>query len=171
MCYNSVMTEPEIPTPSEPFVFAEMTQMLAEEVAAWRYLPPYDVYNAGPGAVESYLNPEYHYYTVHAAGGAVVAFRCFGADARVPGGDYSAPALDMGGGLRPDLCGQGLGPRVMLAAMEFARGGYAPPAFRATVAAWNLRAQKACAKTGYLPVQRFISPRSGLAYIIFLRPA
>jgi RimJ/RimL family protein N-acetyltransferase len=163
------MIQPNSWADSEPFVFVAMTREDAGEIAAWRYPPPYDVYNAGPDEVQSFLNPECRYYSVRDSGGAVIAFRCFGEDARVPGGDYTLPALDMGGGLRPDLCGQGLGPRVMLAAIGFARENFLPPALRATVAEWNLRAQKACEKAGYQPAQRFIAPHSGLAFIIFLR--
>ena len=163
------MTQPKHLAYSEPLIFLAMTREDAGGIAAWRYPPPYDVYNPGPGEVETFLNPEYRYYSVRDSGGAVIAFRCFGEDARVPGGDYSFPALDMGGGLRPDLCGQGLGPRVMLAAIGFAREMFSPPAFRVTVAEWNLRAQKACAKAGYQPTQRFIAPHSGLAFFIFLR--
>jgi ribosomal-protein-alanine N-acetyltransferase len=53
------------------------------------------------------LRPDYHYYAVHDATGVLVGFCCYGEDAQVAGGDYAAPALDVGMGLRPDLVGQG----------------------------------------------------------------
>ncbi|MCU0493131.1 MAG: GNAT family N-acetyltransferase, partial [Chloroflexaceae bacterium] len=129
-----------------------LTETHARQILAWRYPPPYDFYNYDEDedkeelaeAVAELLNPAYHYYAVLDATDSLLAYRCFGPDAQVPGGDYRAPALDMGGGLRPDLTGQGLGPQVMQAAIEFARAHFNPPAFRVTVAAWNGRALRAC---------------------------
>jgi RimJ/RimL family protein N-acetyltransferase len=143
---------------------------------SWRYEPPYDFYNHDSTQLDaliqnSYLNPAYHYFSVFDEKDSLVAFRCFGEDARVPGGDYRADALDMGGGLRPDLTGHGLGPRLMHAALDFGRAEFSPRAFRATVAAFNLRAQHACEKVGYVPVQRFIAAHSGIPFVIFVRDA
>jgi RimJ/RimL family protein N-acetyltransferase len=154
-------------------IFVPMTEAYARAILGWRYDPPYDAYNLDPATAEAdltavFLNPEYHYHAVLDAQGELIAYRCFGPDAQVPGGDYSADALDMGGGLRPDLTGRGLGPHVMLAAIEFARARFAPPAFRATVAAWNTRALRACAKAGYRPVQRFQST-AGAEFVVLTR--
>jgi [ribosomal protein S18]-alanine N-acetyltransferase len=158
------------------FKFEPMTEACARVVVSWRYEPPYDYYNQDPTKSDtvihdSYLNPLYHYYSVFDEKGNLIAFRCFGEDARVPGGDYSADALDMGGGLRPDLTGHGVGPYVMRAAMDFARAEFSPRAFRATVAEFNLRAQRACEKVGYVLVQRFIATHSGAPFVIFIRNA
>jgi len=148
-----------------------MTQEYAQEVFAWRYEPPYDFYNpSGDEAdfVAAFLNPEYRYYAVLNPDGTLIAYRCFGEDARVPGGDYRADALDMGGGLRPDLTGRGLGPQVMQAAMEFAQEVFAPRAFRVTVAEWNARALKACVKAGYQPTAAFENP-VGVRFVVLMR--
>jgi len=167
------MSAIQLPT---SFRFKPMTEPCARAVLNWRYEPPYDFYNQNttqPDALiqNSYLNPLYHYYSVFDERDTLIAFRCFGEDARVPGGDYSADALDMGGGLRPDLTGHGLGPQVMRAAMDFARAEFSPRAFRATVAEFNLRAQRACEKVGYVRVQRFIATHSGVPFVIFIRDA
>ncbi|MEZ4863911.1 MAG: GNAT family protein [Caldilineaceae bacterium] len=99
----------------------------------------------------------------------LIAFRCFGKDAQVPGGDYRAAALDMGGGLRSDLTGKGLGASIMEAAFECARHNFAPKAFRTTVAAFNKRALRVFEKIGYHPVQTFHSTHSGQTFIILMR--
>ena len=158
------------------FKFEPMTELNARTALGWRYGPPYDFYNLDPADQDKlihdrYLNPAYHYYAVVDEQGALIAFRCFGEDAQVPGGDYRADALDMGGGLRPDLTGQGLGPRIMSAAMEFARPVFAPRAFRATVAGFNQRARRACEKVGYLQVQQFVAPTYGIPFVVFMRNA
>ncbi len=115
------------------------------------------------------LRPDYHYYSVWNEADELIAFRCFGSDARVPGGDYRQEALDMGGGLRPDLTGQGLGAGVITAAFTFAQQKFAPKAFRATVAAFNQRALKVCQKVGYMETQWFVQPKTGREFIILLR--
>ncbi len=153
-----------------------MTEACARAALSWRYEPPYDFYNQDPTKLEtllrnSYLNPAYHYFSVFDGKGSFIAFRCFGEDARVSGGDYTADALDMGGGLRPDLTGHGLGPQIIRAAMDFARAEFSPRAFRATVAEFNLRAQRACEKVGYVLVQRFVATHSGVPFVIFIQNA
>jgi [ribosomal protein S18]-alanine N-acetyltransferase len=158
------------------FRFEKMNESCARTALNWRYEPPYDFYNHDPAILDelilkSFLNPAYHYYSVLDERDALIAYRCFGEDAQVPGGDYSANALDMGGGLRPDLTGHGLGPRIMRAAMDFARSEYSPRAFRTTVAEFNLRARRACEKVGYVFVQRFAASHNGIPFVIFIRSA
>ena len=67
--------------------------------------------------------------------GGLAAFRSFGPDGQVPGGTYDDSALDTGGGLQPDLVGQGLGHEAVAAGLAWGRARYAPAAFRVTVAA------------------------------------
>jgi RimJ/RimL family protein N-acetyltransferase len=160
----------------EYYTFKPMTEAWARDVLNWHYEPPYDFYNHDSSQIDavlrdSYLNPTFHYYSVHDADDSLIAFRCFGEDARVPGGDYSADALDMGGGLRPDLTGRGLGPQIMRAALDFARASFSPRAFRVTVAEFNLRAKRACEKVGYVPVQRFIATHNNMPFLILTRYA
>ena len=157
-----------------PFRFEAMSESAARSILAWRYEPPYDFYNPDPAQLDdllhnSFLNPDYHYFSVLDAAGTLVAFRCFGEDARVPDGDYSADALDMGGGLRPDLTGHGLGPKVIRAAMDFARMTFSPGAFRTTVAELNLRALRACEKVGYEVSQRFVASHNGVPFVVLIR--
>jgi [ribosomal protein S18]-alanine N-acetyltransferase len=155
------------------FTFRSMDITSARQIATWQYPPPYDLYSYDPADVEEnaqeMLTPHYHYYTVWDEQGELIGYRCFGADAQVPGGDYSAAALDMGGGLRPDLTGQGVGAAFMTAAITFAQQQFAPVAFRATVAAFNRRALRVCAKVGYRPVQLFESLYTRRPFIILLR--
>lgn len=156
------------------FRFEPMTEVNARAALSWRYSPPYDFYNHDPAELDSlvfnsFLNPAYNYYSVLGEQDTLIAFRCFGEDAQVPGGDYSTDALDMGGGLRPDLTGRGLGPQIMRAAMEFAVPLFKPRAFRVTVAEFNLRARLACEKTGYVLAQRFVATDNGIPFVILMR--
>lgn len=153
------------------YIYRPMDELAAREVSSWRYEPPYDIYNDVDleNSLECYLERTYHYYSVW-QNQELIAFRCFGEDARVAGGNYSAVALDMGGGLRPDLTGKGMGASLMLSAFEFAKIHFNPKEFRCTVAGFNIRAQKVCLKVGYKEIQRFSHPKSDKEYIVFNRP-
>ena len=155
--------------------FKLMDEAAARAVLAWRYEEPYSFYNPDPAELARDLQnltaPSNHYYALTDEGGALVAYFCFGPDARVPGGDYTDAALDVGGGLRPDLTGRGLGPLYIRAALDFARREFAPPALRVTVAAWNRRACAACVRAGFRPVRRFRRAADDLEFDILWQPA
>ena len=129
------------------FTFRNRDAASAREIAGWQYQALYDIYNCNPNEVEEivqwFLNPQSQYYTVWNEAGELLGYRCFGEDARVPGGDYSAEALDMGGRLRPERTGQGLGVHIMEAAFEFARAAiftprpFAPPWQHSTYARYG----------------------------------
>ncbi len=101
----------------------------------------------------------------------MIAFRCFGPDAQVSGGDYTAQALDLGGGLRPNLTGKGIGRYVIAAAMNYAIAQFHPHFFRVTVASFNHRAKKVCVKLGYKVLSEFIRPSDGLKFEIMTQTA
>jgi [ribosomal protein S18]-alanine N-acetyltransferase len=157
------------------FAFRKMDEPSVREIIQWRYDASYDMYNCDPKDIEetvqAFQDPQYRYYSLWDQGGELVGYCCFGEDGRVPGGDYGAQALDIGGGLRPDLTGQGLGSSFMEAALEFARRHFAPVAFRATVAAFNRRALRVCEKMAFRQIQTFESTHSGKPFIILVREA
>lgn len=144
-----------------------MTAHYAEQVAYWQYPEPYERYD-GTGDVSFLVDPDNGYHAV-LEDDELVAFRCFGPDARVPGGGYSADALDTGGGLRPDLTGQGLGRRVITAGLDFGRSRFAPAAFRMTVAGYNTRALITVRALGFAEQQRFASTTDGDGYVVLVR--
>ena len=84
-------------------------------------------------------------------------FYCIGREAQIEGGDYSENAVDIGGGLRPEMTGSGFGG-------TFIRSGsislrlVGPNTIRATVA-FNLRVLKMCENAGFESVQRFRGPK------------
>jgi len=155
--------------------FQPMDVVKARLIAAWRYPKPYAMYDPWEGDLDAtvahFIEPANNYYAVINEHGELIAYRCFGADARVPGGDYRADALDTGGGMRPDWTGRGLGAAVIRAGLEFGRALFAPRAFRVTVAAWNERALRACGKAGFQPVQQFAHARDGRPFVVLMRDA
>lgn len=138
-----------------------MTITAARDMATWRYAPPYDIYsmaNDAEATVEFFLDPVNRYAVVRDRENQLIGYCCFGADARVPGGDYSDErALDIGVGMRPSLTGQGRGGAFVAAVIDFAVARHAPARLRATIAHFNRRSQHAFESCGFRPMQQFIS--------------
>jgi RimJ/RimL family protein N-acetyltransferase len=153
--------------------FTPMDEASARQMLTWRYAGQYAFYNPDPSQLEeslrAFLDPANAYFCVGDEHGELVAYRCYGPDGQVPGGDYGADALDTGGGMRPDLTGRGLGLGVLEAGLEFGRHLYHPCAFRVTVAAFNARACRVCEKAGFRPVQTFHSPLHDSAFTVLVR--
>jgi ribosomal-protein-alanine N-acetyltransferase len=129
------------------------------ELSTWRNDPPYDVYDVGDESVETnigyLLDPDTRCHAIADGSGDLIGFCTFGADARVPGGDYSVEALDIGLGIRPDRTGRGHGSRFVTAVVEFAATTFQPDTMRVTISEWNKRALRVWEGAGFEHIQRF----------------
>jgi ribosomal-protein-alanine N-acetyltransferase len=161
-----------------------LTAIHAARLVTWRYPPPYDVYDMTTADPAELADPASGFYAVlgdGAAGrarperadpdGELIGFRSFGTDGRVPGWDYDEQALDTGGGLRPDLAGRGLGRAVTAAGLRFGVAAFSPPAFRMTVATFNIRAHRVVQDLGFRPVGQFTGPDGRTRYDVLVRAA
>jgi len=146
-----------------------MTASYAASIVTWRYPAPYDCYDM-TGADPSFLTSQESGYFALVDGNVLIGFRSFGADGQVPGGSYDSSALDTGGGLRPDLTGQGLGKPAIATGLRFGRERFAPAAFRVTVAEFNLRARHVVRALGFSYVESFQATTDGRAFQILIRP-
>jgi [ribosomal protein S18]-alanine N-acetyltransferase len=153
--------------------FKIMDRSTALTIAGWRYPPPYDFYNPDENTniefVDGLLNPAFQYYSVWNQDGQLIGYCCFGEDARVQGGDYSDEGLDVGGGLRPDLTGQGLGALFLNSVFEFGAARFSPQKLRTTVATFNLRAIIVCEKVGCVQSGRFYNNLLDQSFGIFTK--
>jgi [ribosomal protein S18]-alanine N-acetyltransferase len=161
--------------------FTPLDEDDVEEILHWRYAGELSVYGfdtPDPAAraeeKRDLLDSANQYHAARSVTGELVGFCCFGPDARVPGGDYAEPALDVGLGLRPDLVGQGLGLPFLNAILNFARGSAKPPRFRLTVAAFNRRAVRVYERAGFETVARFEQRRpdgqgTGAEFLVMVR--
>ncbi len=149
------------------YAFRPMNGKDARKVAAWRYEPPYDFYDVAndPEDLQELLDPEKrrNYFAAYSDDeDEPVGLFCFGAEARVPGGDYGdGEDLDVGLGLRPDLTGKGLGIPLLLAGLEFARDRFAPGGFRLSVATFNERAIRVYERAGFRPQRVYMHRTNG----------
>ena len=146
-----------------------MTAAYVAEIATWRYPAPYDCYDMAGASAAFIATPESGFYAL-TDGDALIGFRSFGADGRVPGGDYDDSALDTGGGLRPDLTGKGLGRAAIGTGLEFGRREFAPAAFRVTVASFNERALRVVRSLGFRPAGSFAAATDGRSFELLIRP-
>jgi [ribosomal protein S18]-alanine N-acetyltransferase len=155
-------------------LFRPIDQESARAVLAWRYPPPYDLYHVElteaelQGAITFLIDPANAYYRMDRVG-ELEAFCCYGNDAQVGGGDYSADALDLGLGVRPDLTGQGQGAVYAQAVVLFGIQIYEPSTLRVTIAAFNQRAQRTWHKLGFTQHQEFLAPASGRPFVVLTR--
>ena len=149
---------------------ASLTREHAEDISTWRYAAPYDTYDMVGADPDELLRPEMGYHAV-LAGERLIGFRSFGRDGQVPGWDYDDSALDTGGGLRPELTGQGLGRTVIAAGLDYGRSRFAPPAFRVTVASFNTRALRTVESLGFERVGTFKAARDARDFVVLVRPA
>ncbi len=149
------------------------------QILTWRYEPPYDIYNMGSDmpdpielaeAIDYFLRPQYHFQTMlRQPVGELVAFCSFGQDGQVAGGDYNAPAVDIGMGVHPQYTGRGLGGMFAGAAIDFALQNFEPPRLRVTIAEFNRRAQKVWERHNFVAVQQFNSLYNKRPFIIYVR--
>src|SRR5262245_43852034 len=90
------------------FHFEPMTLEAATAIAGWRYGGAYTMYDGSADDIVEMAAPDGGYFAAWLADGTLAGFCCFGAGARVPGGDYADELLDLGLGVHPDLVSQGL---------------------------------------------------------------
>lgn len=156
--------------PNLKLTFARMDRASAQEIARWRYPPPYDLYNLSDDeeTIAYALDPGNNLYAMRDGSAQLVGFCSFGVDGQVPGGDYSQEAMDIGMGICPDLTGQGHGVAYARQVLAYARQIYAPVRFRVTIAAFNQRAQRVWAYCGFDPVQRFLNLNSNREFVVMV---
>ena len=149
-----------------------MTHELAAQVAAWRYPAEYAVYNWQEDEPLDELLDGSSYGLLNRKG-ELVGFYQFGEHARIPTREpepYGQGPLDVGLGLRPDLCGLGFGPSLLLAGLDFARNELGAGGFRLTVAGFNQRAWRAYVCCGFRAQRQVTHKATGEAFVILAGP-
>ncbi|ANE45943.1 hypothetical protein SY83_06175 [Paenibacillus swuensis] len=139
------ITHPDSP---ESYTLRPMTVEDAETVAAWRYLPPYNVYN-NP-AWEDMLASSFEfadaeiraeqYRSVVNGNGTLIGFAQF-----FPLEGWTRLGL----GLHPDRCGQGSGVHFVHAIVAYARHLSPENSIDLEVSTWNNRAIRTYLKAGF----------------------
>jgi len=148
----------------------QLTRTDVEDIACWRYPAPYDFYDSAPtGASQEllaataayYADPLHNYFAVDDETGLFLGFGCFGAEARVPGYNYTqADAIDIGLGMRPDRTGSERGGAFLVAILAHVLKIRTPAIFQTTIAAFNDRSARTFLRAGFVRVATFRSQTS-----------
>lgn len=152
------------------FGIVPMTGELAAKIAAWEYPGEYAVYNWDEGSPVDELLDGSSYALLNSAR-ELAGFYQFGAGARIPTveeGAYSDGPLDIGLGLRPDLCGLGFGEPFVQCGIRLAREELGACAVRLTVAGFNIRARRVYERCGFKTVGPVTHKVSNAQFFIML---
>ena len=149
----------------------EKEQALA--ILKWHYSSPYDCYNFNANTIQEdllYLLEEKNAFcaTLNLQG-ELEGYCSFGSDGQVPGADYSAEALDIGMGIRPDLVGKGRGKQYARAVARYGANQYAAKQLRVTIAKFNKRAQRVWQQLGFEQVETFIKIGTEEEFVVMTR--
>lgn len=135
-----------------------MDESSVREIVCWKYPEPYSIYDLGEDATEELTGGDY--YAVFSGTGELAGFFCFGSPAQVPPGReygyYDGSALDIGLGLKPELCGIGIGAGFLEKGLCFAEERFNTGSFRLTVASFNKRAVKVYETAGFRKTGSFL---------------
>lgn len=158
-----------------PLSIQPLTEAQIRDFIRWQYDDPYAMYamtDENEAESIAFFSDEANgYFAIVDETGLLLGFCNFGADAQVPGGDYTTEAIDVGMGMRPDLTGQGQGVDYAQAVFDFADKQFPHQPFRATIAEFNQRAQKVCLKHGFVVVDRFERLSDKRQFLILIREA
>ena len=127
-----------------------MTTEHARAISLWKYDGIYSFYDHSESNVEGYMDGTHFVCTNES--GDLIGYFCFGEDARIPTIEenvYNDGFLDVGLGLRPDLCGKKLGASFLKMGLDYAQKTFNTKWFRLSVAAFNERDVKVYAKVGF----------------------
>lgn len=132
----------------------------ANKISKWIYQEPYSVYSndGSDDCINEFLEGEY--FSAIDQEDGLLGYYCFGESAQVSAGRQFGvyddnSIIDIGLGMRPDLCGRGLGFDFFSYGLEFAMSELNVRCFRLTVADFNKRAIKLYEKIGFKKVNHF----------------
>ena len=140
------------------WIIRPMTEQDNYEIAQWVYDGVYAFYNCtvippSPQNPDKFIGNS---FAVENAAGELIGHFCFGEDAQIPTVEeavYSPGYLDFGLGMRPDLCGQGLGASFVQTGLSFGTETYHTGRFRLSVAQFNERAIRVYEKASFIKVR------------------
>jgi len=156
------------------YIFAPMNTKVASEVAEWVYDEPYSIYSFenNQETIDELMNN--NYYAVLDNNNMLLGYFCFGSSARIPTKEsnvYTDEALDIGLGIKPELCGKGLGNNFFRAGLSFAEENIikGKSTFRLTVAEFNQRAIRLYSNMGFAFLRDVEHKKTSMRFCVMLR--
>lgn len=134
----------------EKVALVPMEEQYAKEIAKWQYEGIYAFYTRKSDDISGWMDGS-HYACIDEEQ-KVIGYFCFGLRARIPTVEknvYDKDLLDIGLGLRPDLCGHGMGEAFLKKGMAYGKENLNTHSFRLSVAAFNERAVVVYKRCGF----------------------
>lgn len=134
-------------------MFTLMTKEAAIKISKWVYTDIYSCYSFDESdeTIEELMNGN-HYVTFD-NNKDILGYICFGKSAQIPTLEkdkyIGENILDIGLGLNPTLCGNGIGSRFLKDGISFAKEKFNINSYRLTVASFNKRAIKTYERVGF----------------------
>lgn len=154
------------------FQIRPMTDIFAQDISNWKSPNEYHIYSFEPSEE---LNQELlggDYVACVNEQEQLVGYFCYGQSAQIPTVEnfiYSADRLDIGLGLRPDLCGKGLGRKFLRCGIAYASAHYHASSLRLSVAAFNRRAISVYEACGFQTVGSVTLKTNAMPFQIMIR--
>jgi hypothetical protein len=154
-----------------PLLIRTMTTADAEQVAGWRYVGRWAVYDLASAA--DIVDNAHLYRAVTDADGALVGFFCVGAAARVRGLDPDPHIVDVGLGLAPELVGQGRGALFGQTVLSQVSDRFPGRPLRVVVQAWNMRSRRVAGNLGFADIGELHSEQAErqIRYRLLTKPS
>jgi [ribosomal protein S18]-alanine N-acetyltransferase len=136
----------------------------ADIISRWAYEGEYALYNMeNTGECIAELMNGKNYAALDSVG-ELIGYYCFHESAQVPAGRTTGAYadnsfLDIGLGMKPQLCGHGMGYGFLCRGIDFGKQQFLTASFRLTVAEFNQRAIKVYEKAGFVKSVSFIAIR------------
>jgi hypothetical protein len=154
-----------------PLLIRTMTTADAEQVAGWRYVGRWAVYDLASAA--DIVDNAHLYRAVTDADGALVGFFCVGAAARVRELDPDPHIVDVGLGLAPELVGQGRGALFGQTVLSQVSDRFPGCPLRIVVQAWNMRSRRLAGCLGFADIGELHSGQveRQICYRLLMKPS
>lgn len=143
------------------FTIEEMTEEYAKDISTWRYPYPFENYSFESNDFEmKQLFNGLYFPALLSTDNSLSGFIAIGPSAQIrrKGNNYfydDESYTDIALGLKPDMCGRGLGQHLLEAAIAFAKKHYPEDGVRLTVEARNKRAHYLYKRAGFKKVKSF----------------
>ncbi|RKD34382.1 GNAT family N-acetyltransferase [Thermohalobacter berrensis] len=140
-------------------IFNNMKKEEAKEISNWKYEEPYSIYSldGSEETIAEFMNGSYYFVYEN---NKLIGYFCFGESAQIPVGKKygvydNENYIDIGLGLKPEMCGKGEGYNFVKAGLDYAKSIFIKNKFRLTVASFNKRAIKVYKKVGFEEIDYF----------------
>lgn len=153
------------------YLVEPMSLEYAHLISEWVYSDEYSIYSFDNDneTIAELMNGQY--FSCVDSENNLVGYFCFGTSAQIPTIEndiYCEDILDIGLGLKPELCGHGLGNLFMQTGMNYSKQNLQAKKLRLFVACFNHRAIKLYEKLGFRQVTKVSHKKTNKEFFLMV---